>query len=143
MVIAKPEWFARRKYSGWGVTPKTWQGWIYLAVIIIPFIVFQSFPNWSDKTRLIATTVLVLFLLIDIFDVMFRLKKDERETIHEAFAERNALWAIMIVLVLGILYQAISSALSNTIKIDWFIITALLAGVIVKAISNIYLDNKD
>jgi len=26
-MIGNPEWFQRRKYGGWGIFPKTWQGW--------------------------------------------------------------------------------------------------------------------
>lgn len=33
-MIAQKEWFGRRKYTGWGVTPKTWQGWVYIAVAV-------------------------------------------------------------------------------------------------------------
>lgn len=143
MVITKPEWFGPRKYTGWGVTPKTWQGWVYIAVVIIPFIIFQSLPLWDTTTRLIVTIAWILFLLIDIFDVMFRMKKDERQKIHEALAERNALWAMMIVLVIAIVYQVINSALQKTFELNWFILAALFAGLIVKAISNIYLDKKN
>ena len=35
-MIAKPEWFNQRKYSGWGVTPRSWQGWAYTLAIIVP-----------------------------------------------------------------------------------------------------------
>lgn len=144
MVIGKPEWFKRRKYSGWGITPKTWQGWLYIALVIVPFAVFQSLQFWDIKTRMIVTIIWVSFLLIDVFDIMIRMKKDERDRIHEAISERNALWAIMIIIVIGILYQIISSALNPDItKIDWFLLIALIAGVIVKSISNFYLDKKD
>ena len=143
MVIAQPRWFRRRKYGGWGVAPRTWQGIVYIIVVMIPFTIFQALPYWNTQTRLIVTGVWILFLVIDMFDVMIRLKKDEREKIHEALAERNALWIMMMVLVMGILYQVITSALSQTIKVDWFILIALFAGLIVKTISNIVLDRKN
>lgn len=143
MVIAKPEWFKRRKYGGWGVTPKTWQGGVYIALVLIPFITFQVFPYWSIQTRLIVTGIWILFLIVDVFDVMFKLNKDEREMIHEAIAERNALWAMMIVLVMGIFYQMLTSVLNQILKINWFIVVALFLGLIVKTISNIYLDRKN
>ncbi len=142
-MIAHPEWFKRRKYGGWGVHPKDWRGIVYLVAVMLPFIVFQALPYWSTELRLIVTGVWIAFLGIDIFSAMARMKQDERERIHEAFAERNALWAMMFVLVLGILYQVITSALNNSLKVDWFIVLALFFGVIVKAITNIYLDRKD
>ncbi len=40
-MFGKPEWF-RPKSFGWGLTPITWQGWLYTAawsaVMIVPFI---------------------------------------------------------------------------------------------------------
>lgn len=143
MVIAKPDWFGRRKYTGWGVTPKTWQGWIYLAAVLLPFIIFQSLPYWSQETKVTVTIVWIIFLFIDIGDVMIRMKKDERERTHEAIAERNALWIVMIVLVVGIFYQILTSALQQEIRVDLWIVVALFAGIVVKAISNIYLSKKN
>lgn len=142
-MIGKPDWFARRKYTGWGITPKTWQGWLYIALVILPFAVFQAIPFWDMTTRAIVTIVWLLFLIIDVTDIMIRMKKDEREKIHEAIAERNALWVIMLVLVLGLMYQLLSSGLVKEIRFDPVIAIALAAAVIVKAISNIYLDRKN
>ncbi len=143
MVIAKPEWFGPRKYTGWGITPKTWQGWVYIAAIFLPFIIFQSLPYWGTQTRVIVTVLWAVFLIIDTLDVMIRMKKDEREKIHEAIAERNALWAVLFVLIAGILYQAIKSGLNQTLEVDWFLVITLFAAVIVKAVSNIYLNKKN
>ncbi len=143
MVIAQPGWFKRRKYGGWGITPKAWQGAVYLAVVFISFGIFQALPFWSIQTRLIVTAIWLLFLVVDVSDVMIRMKRDERERVHEAIAERNALWIMMMILVAGILYQITISALNQTVKIDWFIVVALFSGLIVKTISNIYLDKKN
>ena len=69
--------------------------------------------------------------------------KDEREKIHEAIAERNAMWTMIIVLIAGVGYQAASSTVNKSFMIDPFVIAALVLGLIVKAISNVYLDRKD
>jgi TctA family transporter len=143
MVIGKPEWFARRKYGGWGLRPKTWQGWAYIAVFMIPFIIFNAIPIWRTKTRLIFVIVWISLLIIDVFDIMRKLKQDEREKIHEAIAERNALWAMLIVAIGGILYDIVRSALEQKIYVHPFLIGILIVGAIVKAISNIYLDKKN
>jgi len=41
VMFGKPEWF-REKSTGWGVSPVSWQGWVYaftwLAVIVAPFL---------------------------------------------------------------------------------------------------------
>lgn len=142
-MIGKPEWFTRRKYLGWGVYPKTWQGWVYIAIFILPFAIFQALPFWSVQTRMIVTGVWLLLLIVDVIDIMVRMKLDEREKRHEAISERNALWAILLVLAVGLLYQVVTSALDNSIVFDPVIAAALVGGLIVKAASNIYLDRKD
>ena len=141
-MIAKTDWFQRRKYGGWGISPKTWQGWAYMAVILLPFIIFQALPYWTTETRLAITAMWVAFLLIDVTPVMINLKKDEREHKIEALAERNAAWFMSVALTIGIVYQAITSALNQQINVDWFMVAALFGGAIVKSISNIRLERK-
>ena len=72
-MIGKAEWFKRRKYGGWGITPKTWQGWLYIAVMLVPFMIFQSLPFWDEKTRMVITFGWIAILVIDVFDIMFHL----------------------------------------------------------------------
>jgi putative Mn2+ efflux pump MntP len=141
-MIGKPEWFQRRKYGGWGIIPKTWQGWVYLACVIIPFAVFQSFNFWSTQTRVYVTIAWAVFLLFDVTHIMIFLKKDEREHKIEAIAERNSAWAMVIVLAIGISYQAISSGIGQKPNVDPFLVAAILFGLIAKAISNIILERK-
>lgn len=135
-MIGKSKWFKRRKYGGWGITPDSWQGWLYLALIIIPFVVFQALPFWEVRTRVYVTIGWLLFLAFDVNHIMFTLKKDEREEKIEAFSERNAAWAMVIILIIGILYEVITSALQQKLFVDWFLVSALFLGMIVKTISN-------
>ena len=141
-MIGKPEWFQRRKYGGWGISPKTWQGWVYIAVFIIPFVIFHSITFWSNTTRISVTVIWLGLLFFDAFDIMIHLRKDEREYMHEAVAERNAAWVMITLLALGLVYQLISSGLQNKIYFDPVIAIALFGGVAAKAITNIYLDKK-
>ncbi len=141
-MIGKAEWFQRRKYGGWGISPKTWQGWVYVALILIPFIVFQAMPFWSTQTRLIVTGIWIAFLMVDVTHIMLTLNRDEREYKIEAIAERNAGWFMALVLVVGIVYQVINSALNQTIAVNWFMVVALFGGAIVKTVSNILLEKK-
>lgn len=143
MVIGKADWFKMRKYGGWGITPKTWQGWVYIAVMIIPFIIFQSLPYWDEKTRLYISVGWLIILVIDIIDIMFRLKRDEREQLHEGISDRNAIWAMLLVLVAGLLYEIVKSANTQTFEVNPFIAGALIAGALVKSITFIYLDKKN
>jgi len=141
-MIGKSEWFKRRKYGGWGISPKAWQGWAYVAAVIVPFVVFHSLPFWETRTRLIVTAFWFAFLIFDVNHIMFTLRRDEREHRIEAIAERNAGWFMALVLVAGIAYQIISSALQQSLEVNWFMVTALFGGAIVKTVSNLYIDKK-
>lgn len=142
MVIAKPQWFVRRKYGGWGLMPKTWQGWIYSLIMIIIVLGLVNAPL-DMKYKIVIILAAAIFFFIDIGSAMIRLK-DEREKIHEAVAERNALWAVLLVLVIGISYQAAESAVKgNYSSMDWFLVAAVFVALVVKAVSNIWLDRKD
>lgn len=142
-MIGKPEWFTRRKYGGWGLYPICWQGWVYLAIVVLIIFGTQFLPI-DERGRMIALAIVAGILILDTIDIMFRMKKDERETLHEALAERNALWAILVVLVVGVAYQVAQSTIENgTAVVDPVIVAAILAGLLVKAISNYYLDKKD
>ncbi len=142
-MIGQAEWFERRKYTGWGLSPKNWKGWVYIIVIIIPLVVFQALPLWTTKTRILVTGAWALFLFVDVIDMMIHIKKDEREKMHEALAERNATWSIVVILSIGLAYQVIRSALYQKILVDWWIVAAILIGTLVKSISNYRLEKKN
>jgi len=142
-MLGKPDWFQRRKYGGWGITPKTWQGWIYIIIMILPFIIFQSLSVWDNDTRFIVTLFWVAILVIDVIDIMIHLKRDEQEKIHEAFAERNAAWFMSIILALGLVYYMIVNGLNHKMYVEPFIAIALFGGVIIKSITNYVLSKKN
>ena len=141
-MIGKYEWFRRRKYTGWGFTPVTWQGWVYVIVAILPFILLTS--GAVNQTRIVFIVIWAVVVSFDFINIIIHLPKDERDRMHEAIAERNALWVIVTVLAIGVGYQAASGVVSGEIfKVDPFILVALLTGLVAKIISNIYLDKKD
>ncbi len=137
-MIANPKWFMRRKYGGWGFHPKTWQGYVFLGFLVLPLIIFHIIPIWNEFTRIVVTCVWLLLVFFESIDIMTNLDKDEMEERIEALSERNTAWAMVIIITIGILYQLISSALNESIKVDLFLVAALFAGVIVKSVSNIY-----
>jgi len=142
-MIGKANWFTRRKYMGWGIYPKTWQGLVYVFIFILLVVLVQLLPI-SVNAKLITTIVLVALLLVDVVHIMLTMKKDERETKHEAIADRNALWVLLLVLIVGILYQTITTSLKGlTPEVDYFLIAAILGAVIAKGLTNYYLDHKD
>lgn len=141
-MIGKPEWFRRRKYTGWGFSPATWQGWVYVFVMILPFVLLSNFIK-ANQAGTIFMIVWALIFCIDFIHIALHMPKDERDRIHEAIAERNALWAIIAVLAVGVGYQSATSAVAGVVKVDPVIIVAIFAGLLVKIISNVYLDKKD
>lgn len=141
-MIGKYEWFKRRKYTGWGFTPATWQGWVYIIVLVLPLILLTNIGSISSF-KIILMVIWGIIFAIDFVDIIIHLPKDERDRMHEAIAERNALWAILAVLTIGVGYQASSGSINGLIKVDPVILIAIAAGLVVKIISNIYLDKKD
>ena len=142
-MIGKPEWFSRRKYTGWGFNPVTWQGWAYICLIALPPFAFNTLYNGPAEIRIGAMVVWAVIFIVDAIDIMAKLKKDEREEAHEAIAERNAAWVMVLVLAIGIAYQAASSIASGTLLVDPFILAAIALALIAKGATNIYLDRKD
>ena len=142
-MIGKSEWFRRRKYGGWGIHPKNWKGWTYIGSFIFILLAFQLIPFWSDFTRTLFTGFWALVLVIDVVDIMVKMKKDERDKQHEAIAERNAMWIVSIVLSIGLAYQIILSSIKQEILIDWWLVVALVAGLLAKSVTNYYLDRKN
>ena len=92
---------------------------------------------------MILVVIWALIIGFDFVDIMIHLPKDERDRIHEAIAERNALWVIITVLAIGLAYQVANGIVEHTTKIDPVILIAICAGLIAKIISNIYLDKKN
>lgn len=123
-MIAKSSWFSIRKFGGWGLTPNSWQGWLYIVIFILPLIFIKN------QIFIYSWTAL---LVIDLVDVFLHLKKDERESLHEAIADRNALWAIILILVVGSLIRQ---------TVDPVIFIALLVGAAVKSLTAWYLRDK-
>lgn len=140
-MIANPKWFSPRKYSGWGLTPNCWQGWAYLAAAILP-IIFISNLNLPGNLPTILMFVWTAVIAVDFIDIMVRTPRDERDTIHEALAERNAMWFMVTALAAGVIYQSSVSTANGTISIDPVILIALFGALAVKAATHWYLRDK-
>src|SRR4030042_3462308 len=102
-MIGKSSWFNPRKYGGWGLTPNCWQGWAFLALVALPIIFVSNLhlPGFWSTGLILAWS---LFFAIDFVDIVLHLKKDEREILHEALAERNAMWFMILILAVGVAY---------------------------------------
>lgn len=131
-MFGNPKWFTLRKYTGWGLTPVTWQGWLYTALFVAPIAILESI-SVAQNFKTVFTTVWVIIFLADIFHIMIQLKKDERERLHEAISDRNALWFMMLVLIGWVLFK-------QDLNPIFFI--ALIGATLVKAATNFYLRDK-
>lgn len=62
--MAKLDWFGPKLY-GWGISPRTWQGWLVVAlyVLSVALIVRSASFSHSAKTALIIAATLCLVVL--------------------------------------------------------------------------------
>jgi hypothetical protein len=152
-MIGRPEWFTYRRF-GWGVSPRDWKGWLYVAVaaLVLGFITSMSA---LDTTKLWIAGIIYAVFIIDIMHIMVQLPKvhDERENYHQLLIERNCSFAA-IGAMLGILayevYQArtirlisetnVFNPLDNPVIVSLMVILAAM--FVTKVVSNIYVNMK-
>jgi len=142
-MIGKSEWFERRRYGGWGVRPCKWQGWAYVAAMIIPLVAVNAIGGISNDDRNVVMGAWIALIILDTIDIMAHLKKDERSFMHEAISERNSSWFMVIVLSIGFAYRIIDGARAGRVEIDPVIAVALVGAVIVKAATNYVLERRN
>lgn len=140
-MIAKAEWFNRRKYTSWGLMPKTWQGVLYIFIIagVFAFILNLSI---DETLKMVLTGIWMIFILVDVLRLMASLKLDEREQKIEAIAERNASWAMVASTALTVLFVTTLAKELKGIDLIPALIFPLAVGVIVKGLSNFILDRQ-
>lgn len=143
LLIARPEWFGRRKYSGWGVSIRSWQGGVYVGVVIGLVVLFSALVDVTNGYSLYAAGGMFLIFIIEMLYVMTHLDLDERERMHEAIAERNALWGMMIVLIAGVIFELVHSALKNSVYVNPFVAGALVVALIIKSVTNYWLEKNN
>lgn len=134
-MIGKAKWFSPRKYGGWGLVPNCYQGWLYIFIAALPIIIVKYLPLAQNLKDIFTYSWLAIFIF-DLITIIIHLPKDEREASHEAIADRNALWAILLVLIVATVYQSTQG------EVDIFIIISLLVGTIVKAITHFFLRHR-
>ncbi|HXK38308.1 MAG TPA: hypothetical protein VJ579_04550 [Candidatus Paceibacterota bacterium] len=143
----KPEWFRRRKYSGWGVTPITWQGWLTTLVLVSPLVYFSSrIKNGIPLLGAVFVFFIVYFIafMFFIFALMTRIKTDERNQAHEAIADRNALWSLVLIIGIGLVAEGVAPLWVHALSpVNPFIIGGILTAWLTKMISMYWLDKHD
>ena len=146
-MIGKAHWFKYRTF-GWGVAPKTWQGWVYVAVAAL-LLALTLAVGVADSTKMWIFTIVMAIFIVDVMVIMTQLPKvtDERENYHQLIIERNCSFAAIVVLIAIATYQAYqNNALlqsgSKTLPFDMSIAIVLGAMLATKIISVIYVKKK-
>ncbi len=140
-MIAKANWFTRRKYTGWGLTPRTWQGFAYIVGIALLAAVIQSLPI-IGSIKLTLMGIWIVFVLVDVLQTMAAIKLDEREQKIEAIAERNASWTMVTATVISVLYISTLGKELKGVELMPILITPVLIGTIAKGLTNYILDKR-
>lgn len=129
MVIAKPEWFKRRRGGFWSYEMQ-WQGAVYMIITVSLLFVGISLPQ--NLINNIIFTAVFLFLLMD--GIIASVKSlDEREQMQYAISMRNAAWGMIIAVVV----LMIAASNFNITKTDLYrlIMLAIFAGGMVGLIT--------
>lgn len=145
-MIGKAHWFKYRTF-GWGLAPKTWQGWWY--IIIAAFLIGGTFAiGIADSTKMWLFAIITTIFVADVIIIMTQLPKvsDERENYHQLIIERNCSFAAIVALVAIALYQTYKNTEfiqpKGSIPFDISILIVLGAMLITKIASTIYVKTK-
>jgi hypothetical protein len=144
-MIGKPEWFTY-KIFGWGIMPRTWQGFAYVFVsIIIAGIIILAPVATIIKMWLLGILVGAIFL--DALHIMTQLQlyHDERQNYHQLIIEKNVSFAAACAVIGGILFQTYQNRdLIGTGQLPFDISLGIVLGImlIVKILSTLYVKSK-
>ena len=146
-MIGKAHWFKYRTF-GWGIAPKTWQGWVYIAVAVLLFIGTMAL-GIADSTKMWISAILAVILVVDVIVIMTQLPKvtDERENYHQLIIERNCSFAAIVALLAVALYQTYKNtgflqSQNGAIPFDISIVIVLVAMLAAKIGSTLYVKMK-
>lgn len=147
-MIGKPQWFKYRIF-GWGLAPKTWQGWVYVAVAALLIAGSLSMTMTTALHPWVFGIVMGIFV-IDVLHIMTQLSKvsDERENYHQLIIERNCSFAAIVALLGVALWQTYQNKgtliASSSMAVPFDISIAIILGVMLltKIGSTIYVKAK-
>ena len=123
MVIAKPEWFKKKK--GFLSYEMTWQGTVYFLCTIAVFFIGLTLPQNIITNLTIGG--LFLFLFMDMIMASYK-SMDERGKKHYSISMRNAAWGMVITIILGSIFISYID-IKNGLEI-LIVFTALVGGSI-------------
>lgn len=140
-MLGRPEWFTYRT-AGWGLAPRTWQGWVYILCFLAAWGLISLAPLPEDVRAKLSFTVVGLLVLdvVSIWAAMGR-HHDERERLHQLIIERNCSIAAVSAVVAAMVFEAWRSAPSagDSLPFDPMLIGILGAMAVTKLVSSIWL----
>ena len=144
-MIVKPEWFTY-KIFGWGIMPKTWQGFAYVFVSMIIMGIIILAPV-ATIVKMWALGIFVGAIFLDALHIMTQLQSyhDERQNYHQLIIEKNVSFAAAGAVIGGILFQTCQNRyLLGTSQIPFDISLGVVLGImlIVKVLSTLYVRAK-
>ncbi len=76
-MIGKPGWFTTKRYTGWGIRPKTWQGWVYIlvAMVVFIFIYYQPWWDWGFQIKRTLVIIWITLIIADALHIAFTINK--------------------------------------------------------------------
>jgi hypothetical protein len=141
-MIGRPEWFTYRVF-GWGIRPKTWQGWVYLAGFLGVIALVSILPVPGARKYLFAVAIAILTL--DALIIMAKLPSahDERENRNQLIIERNVSFGALAAILGVAIYQSLKGKLPSAgVPFDTSLLIVLCAMVAVKVGSALYANRK-
>lgn len=142
-MIGKPKWFTYRIF-GWGIRPRTWQGWVYVLIAIALVGLTMILPLPQTMKMWLFGIVIGLFVL-DVLHIMTLLHKvhDERQNLQQLIIERNCSFVAITTLVVVALFQTYQNrAMLNQLPFDISLVIVLGAMLLTKIFSTIYVNKK-
>jgi hypothetical protein len=140
-MLGKPEWFTCR-VAGWGIAPKTWQGWVYVGAFLAFLFTVMAIPISEDTRNVLMAAFLGLFLM-DALAIWVQMGRyhDERQRLHQLIIERNCSVAAVLALVAAGCYQVTQHQSMNAtgLPFDPFLIAVLGVMALTKLASTLYL----
>lgn len=144
-MIGKPEWFKYRIF-GWGIAPKTWQGYVYVAVLAA-LLGFTYAIGLNNAVMPWIVGGIFAIAILDVMHIMMQLPRvsDERENYHQLIIERNCSFAAIAALIGIVLFQTYQNRAiinANSTPFDISLLVVLGAMLAVKIASTIYVHYK-
>ena len=146
-MIGKPHWFKYRTF-GWGLAPKTWEGWVYVAVAAFLLAGTLAIGINMPSMMWIFAIIMIIFI-VDVLVIMTKLPKisDERENYHQLVIERNCSFAAIVALLVIALYQTYMNtgffvSQNGALPFDMSLVIVLGVMLVVKIASTIYVKMK-